>query len=219
MNNESAVVSPASTIIQELEADIIFGRLRPHQELVEDALMSRFNAKRHVVRAAIQELVARSIVVKPRSRSARVKDFTSQEVEELYHMRALLQREAVSIMPLPASTKALNALKEVHVKYAAAASVGADQSLIHQFNDEFHRQLFSLCGNATLCKAIEFYTEASNPIRSYGITDRKWLEQAIAEHAAMIAAIEHQDRDVLARLVVDHMQPTRRRWEAMRAGS
>ncbi len=219
MNPDSTMAPTTERIVEQLESDIIFGRLRPHQELVEDALMARFGAKRHIVRAAIQELASRRIVVKPRSKSARVKDFTPSEVEEIYYMRALLQREAARIMPLPAAPEALNALKEVHVRYVAAASVGADQDLIHKLNDEFHLRLFALCDNEMLCKAIAFYTEASNPIRSYGITDRNWLQRAIAEHTAMIKAIEDQDRAALETLVVEHMQPSRRRWETMRAGA
>lgn len=219
MNRDHVVLPSIAPIVDKLEADIIFGRLRPHQELVEDTLMVRFDAKRHVVRAAIQELITRNIVIKQHSKSARVKDFSTREVGELYHMRALLQRDAVNIMPLPADSQQINAIKEIHVQYTAAASIGADSSLIHQLNDRFHQQLFLLCGNITLCKAISFYTEASNPIRSYGITDKQWLKQAIHEHAAMIEVIEKQDRMALANLVVEHMQPTRKRWEAMRIGA
>jgi len=203
-------------ILNTLEADIIFGRLRPHQELIEDSLMERFNAKRHIVRAVIQELVSRHIVVKPRSRSARVKDFTMQEVNELYEMRALLQREAIHIMPLPATACALDELKQIHAKYEEAIHGHSDPWVIHTLNDQFHLCLFSLCNNNTLCKAITFYTEATNPIRSYGITDPAWLSQALDEHASMIAAIESQDRATLATLVVSHIQPTKMRWEALR---
>ncbi|MBV6273989.1 GntR family transcriptional regulator [Alcaligenaceae bacterium CGII-47] len=204
--------------MEHVESDIIFGRLRPNQELIEDALMARFDAKRHVVRSAIQELVARQIADKSRSKSARVKDFTLLEVQEIYHMRALLQRNAVHIMPFPAAIEDMNAIKETHVKHAAAASVGADKILIHKLNDEFHERLFALCRNTQLCKAIAFYTELSNPIRSYGIVDQGWLQQSIKEHADMIKAIEKQDRATLEQLVVDHMQPTRQRWEALHAG-
>lgn len=215
----STRLSPAvREIVEHVESDIIFGRLRPNQELIEDALMARFDAKRHVVRSAIQELVARQIADKSRSRSARVKDFTPLEVQEIYHMRALLQRDAVHIMPFPVVVEDLNAIKETHVKHAAAVSVGADKILIHKLNDEFHERLFALCRNAELCKAIAAYTELSNPIRSYGIVDQDWLRRAIEEHAAMIRAIEKQDRATLEQLVVDHMQPTRRRWEALHAG-
>lgn len=205
-------------VVDVLESEIIFGVLRPNSDLVEDALMQRLDAKRHVVRAAIDELVARRIAIKPRGRSARVIDFTPHQVHEIYHMRELLQSEAARIMPLPVDAAALNELKEVHVRYAAAASVGADKKLIHRLNDQFHQTLFALCGNSELCKAITYYTEASNPIRSYGIAVSTWLPQALQEHAAMIRAIEEQDRPALQRLVVDHMKPTRQRWEALHTG-
>lgn len=219
MTQQIAQDTSVSQIARRLEADIIFGRLRPNQELTEDALMERFSAKRHVVRSVIQELVARRIVVKPRSKSARVKDFSREEVSEIYHMRELLQRDAAMIMPLPVHADALAALKEAHIRHAAAVSVNADGSLIQRLNDEFHNALFALCRNRELYKAITFYTEASNPIRSYGIVAPHWLEQAVQEHAAMIRAIEDQDRATLAWLVVEHMQPTRRRWETLHANS
>lgn len=218
MNPDNVMAPSTEKLVEDLESDIIFGRLLPHQELLEDALMARFSAKRHIVRAAIQELVARRIVVKPRSKSARVKGFSAAEVNEIYDMRALLQGQAARIMPFPVSPEGLKNLKEIHVRYAAAASVGADQSLIHRLNDEFHDQLFALCQHKMLCKAITFYTEASNPIRSYGITDKTWLEQAITEHTAMIQAIEGQDRTALESLVVKHMQPSRQRWVAQQPG-
>lgn len=217
MNHQPANSATVRTVIRDLEADIIFGRLRPNEELTEDALMERFSVKRHVVRSAIQELVSRRVVAKPPSRSARVKDFTLDEVREIYHMRELLQREAARIMPQPVPADGLAALKATYGQHAAAVAAGADGGLIHQLNDEFHDRLFALCGNRELCKAIAFYTEVSNPIRSYGIVDASWLNQAVEEHGAMILAIERQDRDELARLVVDHMQPTRHRWEVLHA--
>jgi len=204
-------------VVEQLESDIIFGRLRPNQELIEDALIERFAAKRHVVRSSLRELVARRLVEKPPSKSARVKDLSPLEVSEIYHMRTLLQRDAAHIMPFPVPADELDLVKEVHVRHVAAVSVGADRNLIHKLNDEFHDALFGLCKNTELCKAIRFYTEASNPIRSYGIVDKNWLNQAVLEHAAMIRAIEEQDRAALEALVVDHMRPTRRRWEVARS--
>ncbi|KAA0890904.1 GntR family transcriptional regulator [Pusillimonas sp. ANT_WB101] len=218
MTPQSRLSPVVLDIVESLESDIIFGVLRPNEELIEGDLMGRFGSKRHVVRAAIQELVTRRVSIKPRGRSARVIDFTPIEVAEIYHMRELLQREAAHIMPMPVDESALNSLKEIHVRYVAAVSVAADRKLIHKLNDEFHESLFSLCVNKELCKAIAHYTEASNPIRSYGIAVKNWLHQATEEHAAMIRAIEEQDRATLKQLVVDHMQPTRRRWEALHTG-
>lgn len=209
---------PVEAIASEIEADIIFGRMAPRRELVEDALMARFDAKRHTVRAALQLLINKRIVVKERGKSARVKDFTPLEVAEIYDMRALLQREAVRVMPLPAAAGDIAELMELHAEYVKAARAGTDQPAIHNLNDRFHTSLFALCRNKTLCDAIEFYTEVSNPIRSYGIADPQWLTRAIVEHEMMIDAARQGDRERLSTLVVEHMQPTRLRWQMLRSG-
>lgn len=218
MNRSLSSAPVMRELVEALEADIIFGVLRPNQELTEDVLMDRFDAKRHVVRSVIQELVNRRLVVKPRAKSARVRDFTLKEVDEIYHMREILQREAVRIIPLPVDAGALDLLKEAYARHAEAVQAARSGFQIHCLNDLFHECLFDLCENRELCKAIGYYTEVSNPIRSYGIANASWLQQAVSEHGAMIRAIEVQDRETLMRLVVDHMQPTRQRWVSMRTG-
>ena len=49
----------AATLASALEFDILFGRLKPRERLVEDALMQRFGVKRHAVRQALVELAGR----------------------------------------------------------------------------------------------------------------------------------------------------------------
>src|SRR5918997_2561481 len=88
-------------VVRALEFDILLGRLRPRERLVEDALMTRFSAKRHVIRRALDELERIGVVVRARNRGAAVRDFSAQEVEEVYEIRELLQRHAAERMPLP----------------------------------------------------------------------------------------------------------------------
>jgi len=71
--------SPEPTVadvLQVLEEDIIFGRLAPRERLVEDQLMQRFGAKRHVVRQAIAGLERMQIVSRELNKGARVRDFS-----------------------------------------------------------------------------------------------------------------------------------------------
>lgn len=215
MATSSLLPVEVSELVRQIESEIIFGQLRPFQELTEDNLMERFDSKRHVVRSAINQLVLRRIVVKERSKPARVKNFTGQEVCEIYHMRALLQANAAAIMPLPVSSDDLALLQQAFEQHMLAVKNNESQLEIHYQNDNFHNVLFSLCKNSELCKAIQTYTEMSNPIRSYGIADPKWLAKSVEDHAAMVTAIENQDRARLEELMVSHMQPTRKRWELL----
>lgn len=193
----------------ELERDIIFGRLRPRERLVEDDLVARFGAKRHVVRAALQELEQLGIVVRQPNRGAQVRDYSPQEVEELYDMRAALHRLAIERTPFPFDPAVLRQLKGIQGEHADAIAAN-DLIAIHDANERFHDTLFSACGNRYLAEAVRRHAWLSHAIRSYGMTDPVMLAQSREEHEQMIAAIEAADIPRLADLCVRHIQPAKR---------
>jgi DNA-binding GntR family transcriptional regulator len=196
-------------VVRALEFDILFGNLRPRERLVEDALMQRFCAKRHTVRQALVELERMGIVTRTPNRGAAVRDFTAEEVEEIAELRATLHRRAAQRMPLPASASLLaklEALQRRHDKAVAAR----DPRSIDAANEAFHTALFGACGNRQLAQAINHYFCLSRATRLYPLVDRVLLEQLQREHRAMIEAMRVGDRKALARLVVDHIQHSKK---------
>lgn len=191
-----------------IELDIVFGRLKPRERLVEDDLIDRFESKRHVVRSALQELERLGILVRYKNRGASVRDFAPREVEELYDMRATLQRRAAEIIPLPAPLELTDALEDLHLKHCRAIADG-DLRRVFELNNTFHDTLFSACGNRHLVEAIGHYAWVSHAIRSYRMSDPQLLEQARHEHGQMIEALRRGDRAALVRLCVEHITPSK----------
>src|SRR5690606_32587948 len=62
------------TVVRRLEEEIVLGRLRPRERLLEEDLARAFDTKRHVVRAALAELESMGIVVRQPNRGAAVRD-------------------------------------------------------------------------------------------------------------------------------------------------
>jgi DNA-binding GntR family transcriptional regulator len=193
-------------VIDQLKYDIILGRLRPYEPLVEDALISRFSAKRHVVRRAIAELVEKGTVIKEPGRSARVRFFSAQEVEHMYDVRTTLHSLAVEIMTLPADPVLVSRLRKYQRDHARAVA-RRDHRGVYLANENFHDALFAACGNRYLIETIYHYEWLSNPIRSYGIAQKSLMAQSISDHKAMINALAAGDRHALKRLVVNHVKP------------
>lgn len=202
-------------VVGALEFDILFGRLKPRERLIEDALMLRFGAKRHVVRRALDELVKLGVVVRAPSRGAAVRDFSAQEVEEVYELRDLLQGHAVQRMPLPVGPEHIAKLKQIQEQHDHAVAA-ADLRLVDQVNDEFHRVFFSVCGSALLCDAITRYMQLTRAMRVYPIADPQTLAKLRDEHWAMIRALEAGDRARLLRLCSQHLQPSKAAYLAVR---
>lgn len=202
-------------LVRALEFEILFGRLKPRERLVEDQLIARFGAKRHIVRRALDELTRIGIAVRSPNRGATVRDFSAQEVEEIYELRELLQERAVERMPLPADGQHIAALEAIQCRHDAAIA-GNDLRTVDQVNDEFHRLFFSTCGNAHLIQAIAHYAHLSRAMRVYPMSDPATLAKLRDEHWAMIAALGSGDRARLLTLVAGHIQPSKAAYLAVR---
>jgi len=199
---------PVTQVINAIESDIIRGRILPTSRLIEDHLMEDYAAKRHVVRAALLELQRLGVVVKPPHLGASIRRFDRQSLAALYHLRALLHRAAVELMPLPVPPGRLAAL-EAALAAHASASVSRDLVAIHTTNMAFHRLFYGLCENPYLAESIRLHDWLSFPARAYSMADQGALLQACEEHAAMVAHLKNGDREALTALALLHMQRAR----------
>mgnify|MGYP003850785019 CR=1 FL=1 len=200
-------VESLTYVVEQLEEEVIFGRLRPRERLVEEDLVTRFEVKRHIIRQALIELERMGIVVRQRGKGARVCDYSPEEVQDLYLVRQLLESKAASLIPLPASKGLLKDLGSIHRAYAKSVKDGNLRG-IFRGNVRFHQTLFAACGNPYLTEAINLYATKANVIRFYVGRDPGMFAGARDEHGAIIEALQDGDRERLIDLCVRHLQPS-----------
>src|ERR1700675_2705998 len=114
----------ADVIATSLEEDIVPGRRRPRERLIEQDLCDRFNTHRGDVRLALFELEKKGIVQRIPNRGAMVRDLTPKEVREIYAVREELEVMAMRILPFPVAKSDLDKLAELQRKHSAAIDAG-----------------------------------------------------------------------------------------------
>lgn len=199
------------TIARALEEDIIFGRLAPGTRLTEDMLLSRFNVTRHFARQALVQLESMGIVTRERNKGATVRSLTPRQVQEIYAVRELLQRQAALWIPLPAPQSLIDRLLVIHEEHGRCVEDGYLRG-VHEANDRFHLTLFGACGNSQLVDSIELYMRLSLPVRANSMANANSLKISHEHHRLMIEMLKGTDNWVLAQLCVDHLQPSKRRY-------
>jgi len=199
------------TIARALEEDIIFGRLAPGTRLTEDALLSRFAVTRHFARQALVQLEAMGIVSRERNKGATVRSLSPREVQEIYDVRELVQRQAALWIPLPAPQSLIDRLNVIHEEHGRCVAAGYLRG-VHEANDRFHLTLFGACGNQQLVKTIEVYMRLTLPVRANSMADAESLRISHEHHRLMIEMLKGHDNWVLAQLCVDHLQPSKARY-------
>ncbi len=194
-------------IVDFIKQKIIFGRLRPRERLIEEDITAQFDVSRHVVRSAMVELEQLGLVSRRPNKGVTVRDFSVEEVDQIYETWAMLQTEAARRIPMPASPELLAELEAIHEDYCKAYESGELQKVC-SLNNRFHRRVWAACGNACLAGLIDRIWVETIGIRCYGIGDPVLLKTAREEHGRMIEMLRNGDREGFIRLSIEHMQPS-----------
>ncbi|MGY4800577.1 GntR family transcriptional regulator [Teichococcus aerofrigidensis] len=194
-------------LARTLEEDIVLGRLHPRERLVEEELIQRFGATRHVIRLALTELERIGLVERIPHRGALVRSYAPQDVRQLYDLRELLECEAARLIPRPLPAADLAAIETLQREHDRAAGA-ADLAALFRANQAFHRRINDCCGNAFLATAIEAAAQRAHGIRFLASISPEAREAARREHHAMIAALRAGDGETLIALTRAHLQPS-----------
>ncbi|WP_343313817.1 GntR family transcriptional regulator [Brucella sp. BE17] len=195
-------------LVATLEEDIVLGVIQPRQRLIEDEVMARFTAKRHVVRQSFTELERIGLVERRRNIGAVVRSYTAEEVTNLFAVRELLEGYCADTLPLPVSEDHITELEAIQTKHDNAIAEG-DLRGIFRANMAFHRTLFGLSDNPVLVTAIHDHAQRAHAIRSSNLRSREHMERARLEHWAMIETLKNGDRKRMVELCKAHIQPSR----------
>lgn len=207
----------SDAVVSALQQDIVFGRLKPRERLVEEELSERFMVGRHIIRAAFKELEHAGLIRRRHNRGAVVSDYSAEEVDELYDVRTILQQQAAQRIPLPAAPDLIARLRDVNDTYVRCGKAG-DLDAASIANDTFHQIIFSACRNRQLANLIQQYWIKTAAIHCYAIANPALAEMSRQEHFQMIDAMESGDRVLFEVLSVQHMQPALQAFKAAHGG-
>lgn len=135
--------SLTSAVADKLREKIIRGEIREGEQLRQDAIAAEFQVSRIPVREALRQLEAEGLIIIVPHRGAVVSALSPEDVEELFHIRAVLECEVLKLS-IPRLTeadfgKAEQVLDAFEKSLEAADGIQAWGHL----NSEFHGILYS----------------------------------------------------------------------------
>ena len=204
----AADAQPVQDIVRRIEEDIVFRVYHPRERLIEDDLMQRFGAKRHLVRQALVELERGGFVLRKPNSGAQVRALTAKEATELYAVREILETNCAKLIPLPVHTRLLGPIDKIQREHVAAIRA-KDVRAVFRANLAFHAAVFQLCGNDALVEVIADFARRTHPVRLTTLVTEQYLEQARGEHDEILRALRKGDRARLVALCAQHLQPSR----------
>ena len=178
-------------VAQMLRRAIISGELDTGTHLVETVLSERFQVSRAPIREALRELESEGLV-ESRRRGAYVKGLASQDVWELYNLRAMLEGVAVELAVNRFDENDIAAVRG-HLETMAAAAGTSRRIDFAKADMGFHTELFERIGHRRLLRVWQSFVETYRVMLEITDIENPDLETAVVEHRYILDAIERRD--------------------------
>ncbi|MEL6167851.1 MAG: GntR family transcriptional regulator [Pseudomonadota bacterium] len=133
---------------EELLDDIMAGRYKPGDRLVESQIAKRMGISQSPVREALRDMVAMRFVEVEPHKGARVRRIDQREVLEIYPVRACLE-ELAGQLAVANAADYLGELETAIGHMTRAFSAGDVRTLAH-WDVRFHRTILTASGNQIL---------------------------------------------------------------------
>jgi DNA-binding GntR family transcriptional regulator len=184
--------SLTQSLVNRLEEEILSGALRPGERLVEESLSARFGTSRTPVREVLRILEAKGLVTTRVSRGAHVREISWKEIEDLYAVRAVLERVALELASRRLDPTYLRRLEGKLLRMRQAARRG-DVRGYFEVDNEFRALVFGACGNEVLIELLRNLERRVQQLRFALLSLPNRLPEAQAHHEAVMAALKRGD--------------------------
>ncbi|MBO3739861.1 GntR family transcriptional regulator [Actinoplanes flavus] len=150
-DGELETYSLVELAVDRLRRDILSGRTDPGERLVEEQLTRRLGISRAPLREAMRLLAEQGLIEHIPRRGARVATLSDDDVRELYEVRDVLERHAVTSTPVAPDLTRLRAALDA-IRRATATDDRLELANAHR---RFHVEVVALSGNRQLTALYE----------------------------------------------------------------
>ena len=203
LDGQDARLSSAN-LIRILEDDILSASLKPGDRLDEQALARRFEVSRTPVREALRHLASSGLVDIRRNQGATVRRLTTAELIEMFQVMAELEGLSARLCARRMNPAEIAEMKRHNQDCAEQAKAG-DYDLFFEANNRFHEVIYRASRNEFLNAESRKLRNRVNVYRRHITTQPRRMQKSVAEHDAIIKAIEAGNEEDAHRLMRAHV--------------
>lgn len=203
-NDEDAFLPLRDVVFKQLREEILYGKLKPGERLMEIALSERLGVSRTPIREGIRLLEKEGLVVMLPRRGAHVASITAKQLEDVLEARRTLETFAVNVCCARITQKRFEELEDANRKFARAVE-SRDLRKMADTDTAFHNIIIDTAGNE---KVKELLISLKEQIFRYKYEFMKEMEdptRLVREHEQIIKAIGESRADKAVELLRMHI--------------
>lgn len=196
-----------TVILDELRRCLLGGEVPPGTPIPVDQVAEAFGVSRIPVRESLKTLIGEGLVEHRPNLGYRVTTLTTEELEEIYLVREVLEtaalRAAVSRAGPADDAEALAAHE------ALGAAQRWDVPAFHRESRRFHHALVAPCGMRRLLAMLESAWNLTEPLRPMAHLTDSERDSLHCDHEELLRAFLARDAEVVASTTAAHYERLR----------
>ncbi|WP_295313060.1 GntR family transcriptional regulator [Roseobacter sp.] len=194
----------SDAIADTLEGLILDGSFEDGQRLDEVQLAERFEVSRTPLREALQRLAVSGLVEQIPRRGVFVRQPGPVELVEMFEVMAELEAVCARLAAERITDEALEEMRRANASCRKALEAQNTDGYYRE-NEGFHAILYRQSGNSFLEQECRRLHRRLTPFRRLQLRLRGRIRQSMAEHEAIVDALEHSDATLAADRVRAHV--------------
>jgi len=188
--------------VAELLRQRIFRReLEPGSWIDELKIAEELGISRTPLREALKVLAAEGLVTMKVRRGAYVTEMSEKDLRDVYHLLSLLESDAAAAVAAQGSDADLQSLQALHEELEAAAG---ERDRFFAINERFHMRLLELADNRWRGQMVADLRKVMKLSRHHSLFKLGRIEDSLAEHEAVMAALRARDAQGAAQAMRAH---------------
>ncbi|RYI26702.1 GntR family transcriptional regulator [Bacillus infantis] len=180
-----------------IKGAIIDGKFEPGMRLGEEFLAKELNLSRTPIREAIKHLEADGLVV-PLKRGVGVRNFTTEDIRQIYDLRTILEGYAASQAAIYRTDDDIEKMKAANVVYEQVIDEHVQSNMdsikeIVAVNHRFHEVIIGAANNAHIQFHLSKVVVVPLVYRSFYWYNDYQLKQSLEAHKTILQAIRNKE--------------------------
>ena len=185
---------PSAKIRDSLEQRIVEGELGNGKRLDETELSGFYGVSRTPVREALQRLAESGLAEHLPRRGTFVCSPSLSQLVEMFEVMAELECMAIRLAARRATFNDIDALEKDNETCRAAVAAN-DTKKYYEINARLHGRIYQMSGNSFLANEARRLHDRLRPFRRLQLRVRGRMEESMAEHDIILAALRDGDAD------------------------
>ncbi len=192
-------------VFNTLRDEILYGRLKPGERLMEISISERLGVSRTPVREAIRRLEQEGLVDMYPRRGAQVSGVTEKSLADVLEARKTLETFTVNASCSRITKGQLESLKEANDAFKEA-TLSKDVAKIAEADERFHQIIIEAAGNEKIAETLNNLKEQLFRYRYEYIREAKDYSHLVEDHKMLISAIEAAKSDLAVEIIKLHIE-------------